>query len=555
MKTFLLAMTIFTSVVGFAAGDRLTETRLGYHLIRVDAVTGTILPWQAGGLGDAYDETLQRVWRFWKGMGLDRNGVPYFMNHQVWRAEFPDKRGAGGDQFAMALSSLRLLYPFLGDENVKEEMKVIADQYLARSLSPRSCAWPDLPFPYNTLIFSGVYDGDMVLGPGITQPDKAGSFGFELVKLYEMTENGRYLDAARRIADTLAAHVRQGDHDRSPWPFKVDVYSGEPAKLLSNEIDQNDTAKFAARPSVGIADYTTNYAGTVQLFAELEKRGVGNVPAYRRARELTVAWMQEFPVKNNRWGPFFEDIPGWSDTQINAVTWAEYMMEHRDLFPEWKSQVRGILDWVYSKLGDDEWAPYGVKVVREQTAYEVPGNSHTSRQASAELRYAELTGDMMWKTNAIRQLNWATYMVDHDGKNRYPRDDIWLTDGYGDYVRHYLRAMAAAPELAPSGRDRILRTSSPIVLAEYAPDIQRFGFPPKSADFIQRVLVHYVATENVSDEMLRLRKKPEQVTVDDRVLIETTDGMKEGWEWRPLGEGGLLIVRHRTGREIAIFGP
>ena len=49
----------------------------------------------------------------------------------------------------------------------------------------------------------------------------------------------------------------------------------------------------------------------------------------------------------------------------------------------------------------------------------------------------------------MRRLNWATYSVDADGKNRYPNDDIWLTDGYGDYVRHYLRAMASFPELAP----------------------------------------------------------------------------------------------------------
>ena len=59
---------------------------------------------------------------------------------------------------------------------------------------------------------------------------------------------------------------------------------------------------------------------------------------------------------------------------------------------------------------------------------------------------------------AIRRLNWATYMVDNDGKNRYPRDDIWLTDGYGDYVRHYLRSMAAQPELAPDDQNHLLRT-------------------------------------------------------------------------------------------------
>ncbi len=86
-------------------------------------------------------------------------------------------------------------------------------------------------------------------------------------------------------------------------------------------------------------------------------------------------------------------------------------------------------------------------VVNEQTAYEVPGNSHTSRQGADELLYTKLTGDSSRYENAVRQLIWSTYMVNDDGRNRYPNDENWLTDGYGDYVRHYLRAMAADPAL------------------------------------------------------------------------------------------------------------
>jgi len=48
------------------------------------------------------------------------------------------------------------------------------------------------------------------------------------------------------------------------------------------------------------------------------------------------------------------------------------------------------------------------------------------------------------------------------GKNRYPGDEVWLTDGYGDFVRHYLRAMASDPELAPADQNHLLRTSSVI---------------------------------------------------------------------------------------------
>jgi hypothetical protein len=65
-------------------------------------------------------------------------------------------------------------------------------------------------------------------------------------------------------------------------------------------------------------------------------------------------------------------------------------------------------------------------------------------------------------------LNWAAYSVNEEGKNRYPRDDIWLTDGYGDYVRHYLRAMASLPELAPEDQNHLLRSSSVIQKIQYS---------------------------------------------------------------------------------------
>ena len=121
-------------------------------------------------------------------------------------------------------------------------------------------------------------------------------------------------------------------------------------------------------------------------------------------------------------------------------------------------------------MANQEYIKWGVVAINEQTVYKVPGNSHTSRHASVELLYGEKTGDVSLKKDAIRRLNWATYTVDSDGKNRYIRDDNWLTDGYGDYVRHYLRAMASAPELAPDDQNHLLRTTTVIQSIQYGTD-------------------------------------------------------------------------------------
>ena len=529
-----------------------TDEKLLYHYIHVDRTEGSILPWYSTNPGIAYDKIIHLVWNFWDTIRTDLNGLPYYMNHQVWRRDFNDRRGIGGDQLSMALSSWNLYYAYSGNEKVKENMKFMADYYLTHSFSPAGAAWPLIPYPYNTLVYSGIYDGDMVLGEGYTQPDKAGSFGFELVRLYKMTERryhpgvtGRhYLDAAIGIANTLASHTSAGDEDTSPLPFKVHAITGETGYLKSNTGDGSNIQK---------SEYTTNWSATMELFLSLIELNEGEVDLYQAAFERILAWMKSYPLKNNRWGPFFEDIPGWSDTQTNAITFAQFMMNHREYFPDWEAAVKGIFKWVYEKLGNSEWEKYGVTVVNEQTAYQTPGNSHTSRQASAELQYASLTGDTSMVKNAVRQLNWATYMVDHDGKNCYPRDENWLTDGYGDYIRHYLRAMEAKPDLAPAGQDHILSSSSTIQLAEYRPRINRFLGPEVPAGIVDKTVVYYRTFDNESSEILRLAEKPHEVRVGQKAIPESAE-TKEGWEWVPLSSGGVLIVRHTSSNRVIITG-
>ncbi len=426
-----------------------TAEQLVYHEIKTDG-SGKIVPWY-GNPSRAYDHDVRLLFAFWKNMRNCPNGVPMYMQHQVWKPNEEDPRGLGGDQINMALSSWTLLYDYLGDTAVRDNMRYMADYWLAHGMSAKSDMWGNLPYPYNTELHSGVYDGDMRAGKGFLQPDKAASFGAELVSLYKMTGNQQYLNAAVAIADTLAAKVKPGDGDNSPWPFRVHAHTGEVHRVVKDG-------------KTAVASYTSNYTGALALFDELIALHQASAGKYAAARDTVSAWLKNYPIKTNKWGPFFEDIPteNFSNTEINADTMAEYILEHPTWDSNWKQDAASILDWSYQSFANHEWDKFGVTVINEQTAYKVPGNSHTSRHASVELRYIETTGDLTNKDAAIRRLNWATYMVDTDGKNRYPRDENWLTDGYGDYVRHYLRAMASFPELAPDDENHLLRTSSVI---------------------------------------------------------------------------------------------
>ena len=523
------------------------QERLQYHVIQKDK-EGKIIPWYNADPGTSYNHVINLVWNFWDTMRRDMNGLPYYMNHQVWKPNANDPRGLGGDQFAMALSSWRVLYQYTGNERVKENMKFIADYYLTHSLSPANAKWPNIPYPYNSFVYSGIYDGDMVIGKGFTQPDKAGSFGIELVNLYKLMQAERfpnqtakeYLNAAIAIANTLAMHTITGDSLRSPLPFKVNAISGKIGTLKHN----NDREKDAQ-----LSDYTTNWSGTMDLLLELQKLKAGHTSAYKKAFDHLLLWMKKYPLRNNRWGPFFEDIPGWSDTQINAITFAQFIMRHREYFPDWKDNVQAIFDWVYKKLGNEKWKQYGLTVVNEQTAYQVPGNSHTSRQASAELQLMRLSGDRSRFDHAVRQLNWATYMVDVDGKNRYMQDENWLTDGYGDYVRHYLRAMAAMPELAPANEDHLLSSTSVVQHVFYKGQMGKYYFPPLK-DTLNAQL-HYAVFDEKGTEVLRLLQKPSGVLFDNKRANETDS--PEGYEWNQLGIGGVLTIRRTKTKMVTIL--
>jgi hypothetical protein len=256
----------------------------------------------------------------------------------------------------------------------------------------------------------------------------------------------------------MAQQVKPGDAENSPWPFRVRASDGV---VHSQENDGKVTR----------ASYTTNWGSTLLLLTGLKQLKRGNAAAYQKAFDLTSAWLKQFPMQTNKWGPFFEDIPttAYSDTEINADTMAAFILENSQWDPNWAKDAPAALKWSYDTLQNHEYERWGVTVLNEQTVYLVPGNSHTSRHAWVELLYCEKTGDCKTKEDAIRRLNWATYTIDNDGKNRYIRDDVWLTDGYGDYIRHYLRAMASAPELAPEDQNHLLRTSSVIQEISYHP--------------------------------------------------------------------------------------
>lgn len=545
----------------------LISDTIQYHPIRINKADNSLLPWYSSDAGKSYDHILGLVWQYWNNLPECLPGVKWYMMHRqviVSNSNYFPKGGhddgIGGDQVAMAMSSWRQYYAYSGDTALIKDMEYMAGYFLENGLSGSDYKWPDIVYVCNPgLDHDTQYRGDWVVdfalykkkedklarkeamknGLGYLQPDKAGSFAYELVNLYKITGNLRYLDAAVKMANTLAKHTVPGDQQHSPLPYRVVAKTG----------------KIFPQTDYVSSEYTSNYTGTILLFDELLALSKGNTVEYIKARNLLIDFLKNVAVKYDLYGPFFEDIPMWSNTQINALTIGRYILLNKEKWgPSWRKDARKTLDWATNTLRHDKWKKYGVVAIGEQTVYNAPGNSHTARQAAVELLYGAATGDITQKDSAIRQLNWATYMVDNDGKNCYPNNEIWLTDGYGDYVRHYLWAMAAAPELAPADRNHLLSSTSVVQFIEYATNTNNADNMEGQVEKAKNTLIEYRTFNNKSEEMIRMTIKPSCIMVNKKLISETNNWNQEGWSWKPMKIGGILTIRHQTGKRISVVG-
>ena len=510
LLSFFVLVSFFTTISA--------QQVLVYHDIVRDS-NGNLIPWYSPDLATSYDHDLSLIWNLWKNYPTDSNGLKHYMTDHTYCTTGCDNM-IGGDQFAMALSSWALLYAYTGDSSIINDMVYIANTYLAHSLTPNNYFYANVPYSANyTHPDTAIYDGDYLLGTGVIQPDKAGSFAYELVNLFKITKDTAYLTAAINIANSLATNVQSGDANNSPYPFKVNAIDG-------------------SLPSGFSGSYTSNYAPSMRLFEELISMGQGSTGNYSVAYSTLKGWVKAYPLQNNSWGCFFEDISTASNTEINAVTMAYYIMQHPNWSSTYLQDAREILDWTFTTFASHAYDTLGVSAIYEQSVDLKEGGSHTSRYASAELLYSYLTGDTSKITRALRELTWATYLCDTSGQVRFSpaESSVWLTDGYGDYVRHYLRAMANYPTIAPSYANHLLGSTSTVTNISYQP-----------------LEIKYNIYDNSSTETLRLTSAPMAVKVEGVPTNPVSSLADQGWQFTPYPNGGgALYVTHTSGHNIDI---
>ena len=516
---------------------------------------GEVLAWyQPQVPGAAYSHVVKLASEFIKsGTPLDSTtGLPLYLvtccflgPHLTSEEKF--KAGKTGEDwmhnpatvYAGMVHSLVIGYrTFSGDDAYLNVVKSMLNYQLANGTTPNGWEWPKVPYASSDP-FEKKYNGatkwekDGMRGDGLhgIEPDKIGELGLSYLLFYEVTLDTTYLNAAINCADALAKNIKDVGGDltyfspvdikESPWPFRVN-----------------------ARTGLVIDAYCSNAVEPVRLMDELIriKQQINlkeeKYQAYQRARDIAWKWLysKNGPMKTSIWNAYFEDIPNDPErsnrNQVSPMETARYILKNPVVDSNMAVNIPALIYWVESVFGTEN-----MYAIKEQTACYVPMGSHTARFASICALWYEKTQNETYREKAYRYFNNATYSTDKNGVVRvgptWPGS--WFSDGYSDYIRHFLDGIAAIPEWAPEGENHLLRSSSVVQKINY-----------------NKQEINYTCFDNSSKEVLRLITKPKRILADNVLLQESTDKGGDGWTWKALHKGGVVTVYHSLGKMVKI---
>ena len=512
-----------------------SQPTIAGRAVQLDA-KGKLLPWpQADDTGYSYSGYFLSQWTILKDQ-LHRTRYPYFhccfdFDRTTFEAQ-PEQHWANSTGYLRAFMEgfIERLYPYTGDESTIQSLTEFVDYELDNGLTPKEYVWSQVPYP-SANPGARRYTGWSQHGEDYVEPHVVGFDGYAYLRLYEMTGNTRYLQAAIRCADALVKNYKPGTADVSPWPYRV----------------------YARDGNTGPGDvrgYSSNVVDPIMLFDELMRIHQGDVAAYQRTREAAWQWLETYPLENNVWSGYFEDVDPRIENmnQVTPLELARYILLHPDKDANWKEDAKHLIEWVKTTPKWPKYTVHGALITTEQGdgknfCCNLPNqccDSHTARLAAVDALYAFRTGDIEDKESAYRSFNWVTYFQGLPGNAHAPfTDQWWFTDEFTDGPRRMMDAFWAFPEWAPADESHLLGSSSVVTKIHYGSGS-----------------VTYSTFDEQSDDVLRLNFVPEAIFSDGQPLCRSKVELSfKGSEGYTLDDKTLVLrIHHDHGRNIDIQG-
>ena len=346
-KRFLLFFLIPLSAS--TQNRKFVNAQLAWHEAVVDQ-QGKLLAWYKPEKNLGYDKVLRLGWDFIEHKvprdTRGKTGQKIYLVNSVFDPE--TLQGINWQHnpamvYAAFVDGAVAWHAYSGDEEAIATVREMLDYQLAHGTTPADWNWPGVPFA--TACENDADYGHCIQNMphefyGGIETDKVGQLGTGYVLFYELTGDRKYLDAALHCADALAHHVRTGDQDHTPWPFRVDARTGV---------------------TLTLEEYGGDVSSSLRLFDELIRLHSGDIAAYRTARDSAWTWLLHYPLNQgskawDKWSGFFEDVPR-RPTNVNQFLpdmTAYYIMTRPDpaaVDPEWTSHVGHLIDWVRRHFG------------------------------------------------------------------------------------------------------------------------------------------------------------------------------------------------------------
>jgi len=537
MKLRFLAILVCAAAVWgdekpFEVVSKVDARTIAGRPVQLDS-DGKLLPWpMPDNTGYSYNSHLLTQWTIlWDQYNRQRTHY-FFCCFDFDRTTFemqPDWHWANSTAYlrAMMQGFIERLYPYTGDPNTITFLKDFIDYELDNGLTPANYVWARVPY---TSANPGDrrYTGWSFHGEDYLEPHVVGEDGYAYARFYEMTGNTKYLQAAIRCADALAKNYKAGDAKNSPWPVRCYARDG----------------KVEGR---GMGPYSANVVEPIMLFDELIRLEQGNVAQYNQVRQAAYQWFHNYPMKNNVWVGYFEDVtPSMENmNQVIPLEYARYILLNPDKDLEWKTNARKLIDWVKTTPKWPKYIVHGATVTTEQGngntfCCNQPNqccDSHTSRLAAVEALYYARTGDKTYREEAFRSYNWVTYFQGMPPDAHAPWGDYqwWFTDEFSDGPRRLMDGLWAVPEWAPGDESHLVGSHSVVNNISYG-----------------KGSVTYSTFDASSTDVLRLNFPVESVFAGGRKLARREDLNQEGYTFDE--KSRVLRIRHDHARDIDVQG-